>query len=216
MAELAVLGMGRFGRSVARFLTLEGQSVLAVDRDRARLDRVAEEVDSVSVADTTDEGALASLRLDRMSCVVVAMGSRALEASLLTTALLRGLDVPRLVARAFDERHARLLLAIGANEVINPEDEIGRRLALRLAHPDVVDQFRLGDSVVAQVEAPEVFAGRSLDDLDLPGEHALAVLAIHRGDRVIPRPGGDESVEGGDLLVVLGDPEAVRRVATLE
>lgn len=216
MGEFAVIGMGRFGRSVARFLAREGQAVLAVDVDRARLDQVVEEVDSVAVADTTDERGLASLQLGRMGCVVVTMGSRALEASLLTVAILRDLDVPRVVARAFDSRHARLLLAIGANEVINPEDEIGERLAQRLAHPDLVDQVRLGDSVIAEVTAPEAFAGRTLADLDLREEHGVAVLAIHRGDQVIAPPGAGDAVAGGDVLVLLGDPESVRRVAALE
>ena len=215
MAEFAVIGMGRFGRSVARFLALEGQAVLAVDLDRARLDLVADEVDSVAVADTTDESSLASLQLGRMSCVVVTIGSRALEASLLTTAILRDLDIPRVVARAFDERHARLLLAIGAHEVINPEDEIGHRLALRLAHPDVADELRLGESSVAVVEAPEAFAGRPVAELDLVEEHAVVLLAIRRGDRILAPPAPEEPLEGGDLLVILGDREAVRRLAAL-
>jgi len=215
MSEFAVIGLGRFGRAVARNLVLEGQAVLCIDRDPARLAQVGEEVDATARTDTTDQGALAALKLDRMSCVVVTIGSRATEASLLTVAILRELGVPRIVARAFDERHARLLLAIGANEVLNPEDEIGARLALRLVRPGIVDQIRLGEGTLAEIEAPEAFAGSSLADLDLRSRHGVAVLAIRRGPEVVTSPGAETGVESGDILVLLGDEEAIQKVAAL-
>lgn len=215
MTEFAVIGMGRFGRAVARGLARERQAVLAIDSNPARLDQVAGEVDSVALVDATDEEALAALRLDRMACAVVTIGSRATEASILTTAILRELGVGRIVARSFDERHARLLLTVGANEVLNPEDEIGRRLATRLAFPDIFDHIRLGDAVLAEVEAPEAFAGRRLEELGLRQRWDLSVLAIRRGDETLVNPAGEAEIAGGDLLVVLGHPEAIRQVADL-
>jgi trk system potassium uptake protein TrkA len=215
MAEIAVIGMGRFGRAVARSLALEGQAVLAIDREAGRLEAVAPEVDSVISIDTTQEEEVKGLRLDRMACVVVAIGSRATEASILTTAILRELGVGRIVARAFDERHARLLVTVGANEVLNPEDEIGRRLATRLAFPDIRDHIKLGEAVLAEVEAPEAFNGRRLDELDLGGTGNLSVLAIRRGVETLVSLGPEVEVAGGDLLIVLGRPEAIRQIAEL-
>lgn len=215
MADFAVIGMGRFGRAVARSLVHEGQAVLAVDLDPGRLAEVADEVDSTARADTTDEDAMAALRLDRMASVVVTIGSRATEASVLTVAILKDLGVPRIVARGFDERHARLLLAIGANEVLNPEDEIGARLASRLVRPGVLDQFRFGDAGLAELEAPEAFVGSSLAELDLRGRDRIAVLAIRRGEDVTVNPGAEAVIESGDVLVILGEEEAIHRVAAL-
>lgn len=215
MADLAVIGLGRFGRAVARSLVRDGQAVLAIDRDPARLEQVAEEVDATARADTTDEEAVAALQLERMACVVVAIGSRATEASVLTVAILRELEVPRIVARAFDERHGRLLLAIGANEVLNPEDEIGERLALHVARPGILDQIRCGSGWVAEVEAPEAFVGSPLSDLDLGPAHRVEVLAVRRGDEVTARPETDWTVESGDVLVVFGDEEAIHRIEAL-
>lgn len=215
MAEFAVIGLGRFGRAVARNLALEKQSVLAIDRLPDRLERIAPEVDAVIKVDTTDEAALSALHLERMECVVVAIGSRATEASILTVALLRELAVPRIVARAFDERHARLLLTIGASEVLNPEDEIGRRLAQRLAYPEIHDQIRLGDAVLAEVETPEAFVGTVLRDLELPERYAVSLLAIRRQGATQINPPPDSTVESGDVLVLLGGSEAVRRLAEL-
>jgi trk/ktr system potassium uptake protein len=216
MAEFAVIGIGRFGRAVARNLTIEGQAVLAVDSNPRRLEMIADEVDAVAAADTTDEEAVAALKLDRMACVVVTIGSRATEASLLTVAILRELEVPRIVARAFDERHARLLLSIGANEVLNPEDEIGKRLARNLANPGIGDQIRFGGTTVAVVEAPESLAGQHLAELELPSRYGVSVLAIGRPSEGSLRATPEETVESGDLLVLMGPPEGVKAVGALK
>jgi trk system potassium uptake protein TrkA len=214
MAELAIIGLGRFGRAVASGLVAERQGVLAIDVDPARLAQVAEMVDATVVADTTDEEALAALQLDLVDCVVVAIGSRATEASLLTTALLAQQRVPRVVARAFDERHARLLLALGAHEVINPEHEIGRRLALRLAHPAVRDRIGEGATTVVEVVAPEAFAGRTVAEIGFErrGVHVLAILR-DSGNLTPIEPA--QVIESGDRLVLLGAAEALHDLANL-
>jgi trk system potassium uptake protein TrkA len=215
VAEFAIIGLGRFGRAVARSLVREGQAVLAVDVDAERLAQIADEVDATSRTDTTDEDAMAALRLDRMSSVVVTIGSRATEASLLTVAILRELGVPRIVARAFDERHARVLLAIGANEVMNPEEDIGESLARQLARPGILGQLDLGSERIAEVEAPEAHVGSTLAELDLAGRHRLAVLLIRRGDVLLPNPSEQERIVTGDVLVVVGEEQAIRSLADL-
>jgi trk system potassium uptake protein TrkA len=216
MSEFAVIGMGRFGRAVARNLVREGQSVLAIDRDLRRLELVSGEVDATARADTTDEEAMTALKLDRMACVVVTIGSRATEASVLTVAILRELGVPRIVARSFNERHGRVLLSIGANEVLDPEDEIGGRLALRLVRPSILDQLRFGEIRLAEVEVPEAFVGQSLEELELRSRFDVNVLAIQRDDAVTPNPGPEAMIASGDVLVVLGSEVAITRMAGLK
>lgn len=215
MASFAVIGLGRFGRAVARHLTLEGQAVLAVDRDERRLELVVEEVEGTALADTTDEEAVATLQLERLAGVVVAIGPHATEASLLTTAILRELDVPRIVARAFDDRHGRLLLSMGATEILNPEDESGKRLAQQLAYPAIVEQVRLGDAAIAELEAPETFVGRPIESLDLRRQFSLTLLAIRRDEHTRANPSGEEEIESGDILVLLGSADAIRAIAAL-
>lgn len=215
MAQYAVLGLGRFGRAVARGLARAGASVLAIDRNQARLGRVAAEVDSVALADTTNEAALAALALDRMTACVIALGPRATEASLLTTALLAEQGVPCIVARAFDPRHARVLLAIGAHEVVNPEDEMGSRVAARLAHPGILEQIPLGDARLAEVETPESLVGRSLGQVDLGGRYRVSVLAIRRQGTTRARPEPAAVLESGDVLIVLGKGADIERLAEL-
>lgn len=214
MAEMAVIGLGRFGRSVARSLAEQGEAVLAIDHDPERLARVEDLVDLTARIDSTDEGTMAKLALDQLAAVVVTIGGRAPEASVLTTAICREQGVPRIIARAFDSRHARLLLAIGAHEVVHPEEEVGRLLANRLAHPGLIAELPFGEASLAEIEAPEALVGRSLHDLDLRRELDVSILAIRRADgQTVVNPGPDDSAESGDVLFVLGTPEAVHALA---
>jgi trk system potassium uptake protein TrkA len=213
MAEFAVIGAGRFGRAVARALTLQRQSVLVIDLDGARLQRIAPDVDSILQADTTHEQEVTALRLDRLTAVVVAIGSRATEASLLTVANLKEAAVVQIVARAFDNRHARLLLALGATEVMIPEDEIGERLASRLAQPAVLEHIRFADAEIAEIETPEALVGPTLRELDLRGKYSLTLLAIRSGDSTRVNPGPDDRLNSGDVVVVLGQGADIAAVA---
>jgi trk system potassium uptake protein TrkA len=212
--DFAVVGLGQFGRAVALHLVDQGAAVLAIDADPERAKLVEASVDAVVVADAADERALAELGLERMSCVVVAMGLRAKETSIMVTALLRQRGVRRVVSRATSDLHGRVLLAVGAHEIVNPEQEMGARLAHHLANPHVVDQFALGrDFVVAEVEAPEAFVEQSIRSLDLRRRSGITVMLIRREGRVMSTIDPDEKIASGDILVVLGDPTAVRRFA---
>lgn len=212
--DFAVVGLGQFGRSVALNLVQQGEAVLAIDIDPQRAQLVEADVDAVVVADATNEAALAELGLERMSCVVVAMGARARDTSIMVTALLRQRAVRRIVTRATNDLHERVLRAVGAHEIVNPEQEMGARLAGHLANPHVLDQFALDrEHVVAEVEAPETFVGRKLGDLGLRERSKVAVVLIRRRGVVISTIDENEQVDSGDVLVVLGTPLAVRQFA---
>ncbi|HLT36404.1 MAG TPA: TrkA family potassium uptake protein [Enhygromyxa sp.] len=212
--DFAVIGLGQFGRSVALNLVSQGEAVLAIDIDPTRAQMVEAQVDAVVIADATSEAALAELGLERMSCVVVAMGVRARDTSIMITALLRQRAVRRIVTRATNELHERVLRAVGAHEIVNPEQEMGARLADHLANPHVLDQFSLDrEHMVAEVEAPETFVGRKLSDLGLRERSKVAVVLIRRRGVVISTIDENQCVESGDVLVVLGTPLAVRQFA---
>jgi trk system potassium uptake protein TrkA len=212
--DFAVIGLGQFGRAVALHLVDQGAAVLAVDANPERAKLVEASVDAVLVADATEEAALVELGLERMSCVVVAMGVRAKDTSIMVTALLRQRGVRRVVSRATSDLHGRVLLAVGAHEIVNPEQEMGARLAHHHANPHVVDQFALGrDVIVAEVEAPEAYATKTLRELGLRKKASVTVVLIRRGGQVISSIDPDERLASGDVLVVLGTPTAVRQFA---
>jgi trk system potassium uptake protein TrkA len=214
--EFAVIGLGMFGRNVALGLTQHRQSVLAIDSNEEQVRALSAELDAVVCADATDETALRELHLERVACAVVTIGAEAREASILTTTLLRQIGVPRIVARSFSDLHARALLAVGAHTVVNPEQEAGERLARQLARPNILERLELGDNTeLVEIEAPETFVGKTLIDLDVRRKHAISVVAIRRGATVRASIEGTERLEEGDVLVVIGAPAAIRRVASL-
>ena len=216
MGNFVVIGLGMFGRNVALHLAAAGQAVLAVDRDQAEVDRVAPELDSVVCADATDETALRELGLERMSCAVVAIGAQSMEASILTTALLRQMGVPRIVARSLTELHSRVLRAVGAHEVVSPEEQMGQRVARRLAEPNVLDRLDLGgEAQLAEVEVPAAFVGRTLVELDVRRRHGVTVVAIRREGQVRATVRQDERFRDGDVMLVIGAADRIRRLASL-
>jgi trk system potassium uptake protein len=214
--EFAVIGLGQFGRAVALSLVREGAAVLAIDQLEERAQLVESEVDAVACADATDERALNELGLERMSCVVVAMGARARETSILTTSLLRQRGIPRIISRVANELHARVLLAVGAHEVINPELQMGQRLARNLAHPTILEQIALDENTnLVEVATPEQFIGKSMNEIDMKRRYGVSLIAIRRGGQVLPQVAGDERLARGDRLLIVGQPASVRRVASL-
>ena len=212
--QFVVIGLGIFGRNVCLNLARAGQTVLAIDLNQDEVRLLAGELDAVICADATDETTLREIGIDRMSCAVVAIGAESMEASILVTALLRQLGVPRIVARALSELHARVLHAVGAHEVVSPEAEMGLRLARRLAQPNVIERFDLGHNAeLAELAAPQSFVGSTLVDLDVRRRFGVTVVAIRRAGAIRATLEGSERIEPDDVLITIGTPDAVRRLA---
>ncbi len=212
-----VVGLGQFGKRVARSLAARGFSVLAIDRDMKEVEEVAPDVDRALALDSVDENALVDLNLEEIECAVCALGADSLEASILTTALLRQFGVPRIISRSTSPLHARILLKVGAHETINPEEEMGERLAFRLSFPSLLEQIPLSDDVsLIEIPCPEAFHHATLKELDVRRRHGLTVVAIRRahgdGPALIANPRPDEALMAGDILVVIGTPEAAQRL----
>ena len=212
--EFAVIGLGVFGWNVAVNLQRLGHSVLAVDRSDAQVQAAQVELDSVVCADATDEQAVREMNLASISCAVVAIGAESMESSILATTLLRQIGVPQIVARSLNRLHARVLRAVGAHTVVSPEEEMAERLARRLAQPNVLERIGLGqEAEVAEFELPSDFVGQTLIELDVRKKHAVSVVAIRRGSALMAPLTGEERLESGDVLVIIGTKEAVTRLA---
>jgi trk system potassium uptake protein TrkA len=214
-AEYVVIGAGQFGTALALNLAAQGQAVLVIDKDERLVQSLSPHVNAAVVADTTDEATLVELDVARMTTAVVAIGAEATEASILTTALLRQLGVPRIVARAVNQLHGRVLRAVGAHEVLNPEEEIGKRLAASLVQPNIKEQLAIGNAVLAEMNVPERFVGKSLSELNIRSHFGVTVMAVRRGDAVRANPPAHEILSTGDVVIVLGEPDAVNKVASL-
>ncbi|MGE0792028.1 MAG: TrkA family potassium uptake protein [Sandaracinaceae bacterium] len=212
--QAIVVGLGQFGMALATSLGEKGVEVLAIDTDEDHLRDIAPHVAETMCMDATDEAALARTNPERRDVCVCAIGNDAREASIISTALLRQLGAKRLVARATDPLHERILRLVGAHEVVNPEKAFGQRFATRLLYSDVVDEIVLGpDLVLTEMHPPEGFVGRSLADLQLPRRFNVTVVAMRKpGQEGIDFPVPTQPLEEGDLLVVVSRPGAVAKL----
>ena len=225
--ECAVIGLGRFGMEVALCLAHRHIPVLAVDQNREMVEEISQHVDNALCFDTTSESALRDARIHEMPLAVVAIGDHHVEDSILTTALLRQIGVPRIIARASTDLHAKILRVVGASEVVNPEKEMGVRTAQRVVAPGLTELIPLSEGVaIAELRVPSGFVGRSMMDLRVRGRYGVNVVAVRRRARdqaldeplttaFLLNPAPDEPFEANDILVVAGKEDDVKNLAAL-
>ncbi|EFO80551.1 TrkA domain-containing protein [Oscillochloris trichoides DG-6] len=207
--EFAVIGLGRFGSSVALSLINRGYTVLGIDRDPEIVQRLADRMTQIISMDTTSEDALRAVDIRSFDTVVVAIGAH-FENNLLTTVALKSLGVRRVVCKALNERQQHILLKVGADQVVLPEHEAGMRLAVRLADPLVLDHLDLGPGFsVAEVRIPRRFVGQSLAKSDLRRLYGINVLAVRRNHHLIVTPPADLIFNPEDLILVIGSDDSI-------
>jgi trk system potassium uptake protein TrkA len=220
---VAVVGLGLFGRRICLTLSDLGLEVLAIDRDSVLVDQIKNHVTAAVCTDVTEEAAILDSGILSADQCVVAIGEN-MESSILVTALLKKLGVKHIIARAHSDLHAQILRTVGAERTVDPEDDMGVRLAEEIYAPDVHARIRLstGQEVV-EVEADPSFFGRTIQDLNFRQKYRLNIIAIKsrddagsasaRGsgsDRVNKLPRPDDIVMEGDVFVLIGDSEMVR------
>lgn len=210
--RFAVIGLGRFGASVARVLNEEGAYVLGIDQTTQKVDDLAPLLGRTVRADSTDPVALKALKIETFDTVVVAIGDN-VEASVLTCLNCRDLGVRRLIAKAQDAAHGRILERLGVDQVVFPQLEMGARVAANLSAGRILDYIRLSEEFgMAELEATTRMIGKSLQQLDMPRHFGLNVVAIKRGPEVVASPGAQTRVAAGDVLVVIGTAGGIEQL----
>jgi trk system potassium uptake protein TrkA len=227
MERFAVIGLGRFGMRLAIELADAGAEVIAVDRDREIVEQIRDRVTLAVCLDATDEQALLAQGIDKVDAAIVGIGTN-FEESVLTTAILKQIGVPRVISRAGTTIRGQILARVGADDVVNPERESAERWRNRLLAPAVLERSVLakGYSLV-QVEAPSSFHERTLGDLAIGSRYKVLVVAIRRttdepdadgkaGPRqtLISAPGPDSMIQPGDVLVLIGADAAIEAFPT--
>ncbi|MBO5322771.1 MAG: TrkA family potassium uptake protein [Oscillospiraceae bacterium] len=215
MKSYIVIGLGRFGSQVARQLYHLGCEVLAMDVRSELVQQIANDVTHAVVGDAQDKEVLKALGVRNLECAVVAIGDD-LSASVLTTMNLKELGVPYLVCKAHDETHRKVLQKLGADRVVIPEQENGARLARSLSTPNVLDYIELSaDYGIVEVPAPKSWWEKTLKDLNVRAKLGANIIAIRRDGRINVSPGADFMFREGDVIVVLGDAQALEKVQKL-
>ncbi len=203
--QIAVIGLGRFGSSAAMQLVRLGYDVLGVDRNEDLVENLSDELTHVVRADTSNEGALEELGIRNFDVVVVGISSE-VQSSIVTTLILKHLNVPYVIAKARDELHGEILDRIGADKVIYPEREAGLRISHTFISRELLDYVEVVPGYgVSKIRVPDRFVGRSLQVLGFGEDSGLRILMIGRGDSVVHDPQPGERIQDGDVLMVVGE-----------
>jgi len=217
MRYVAVIGLGNFGSTVARELTDKGAKVIAIDKDRERVEAIKESVSYAAALDSINEAALRSVGIQDVDVAVVCIGDD-VEANLLSTLLLKKLGVKRIWARAISPLQQEILRSLDVDKVVSLEEEMGRIVARSLVSPGVGKYISLErDHGLAEIEVPNALVGKTIDEIKPREMHRVTIAALKRrvpqiddrGERVFKEvfevaPPHDRPLEESDVLIVVG------------
>ncbi|NIM90329.1 MAG: NAD(P)-binding domain-containing protein [Candidatus Aminicenantes bacterium] len=215
--KFAVIGLGSFGSNVAKTLYEKENEVVAIDKDKEKIEAVKDFVSHAVQMESANKENLQALGLKEMDVVVVSLGPE-MEASILTVLFLHELGAKRIVAKALTEDHAKVLEAVGATEVIYPEKDMAIKIALRLNSPNILDYFPLLSGVsIQEIAPPEKFIGKSLKELDLRNKYHVQVIAIKEviTEKVTYIPRADFVIKDSDILIIMGGEKQLAKINAL-
>ncbi|WP_152396860.1 potassium channel family protein [Paenibacillus guangzhouensis] len=207
--QFAVVGLGRFGSSLAKELIELGHEVLGIDKDEEVVDAMNGKLTHAVVADATDVDTLRSLGVRNFDCGVVAIGDD-IQTSILATIQLKELGVKKVVAKAITELHGRVLERIGVDRVIFPERDMGIRVAHQLVSPNLLDYIELSkDYSIAELTVPSCLDGVSLKELSPRSRFGCSIVAINKKEGVIVVPTAEQVLSEKDIMVIIGTNEQI-------
>ena len=211
MKSILLIGLGRFGRHMAAKLRELHHEVLAVDKDEERVNDALDIVTHAQIGDSTSEAFIASLGVRNFDICVVAIGDD-FQSSLETTALLKDYGAPYVLARAARDVHAKFLLRNGADDVVYPERETASWAAVRYSSDHVFDYIRLTDDhSIYETAVPHSWVGKTIGQLGVRQRYDINILAVKRGEELIPIPGGDYCFREQETILVLGANRDVQK-----
>ncbi|HBP65445.1 MAG TPA: potassium uptake system protein [Desulfosporosinus sp.] len=211
--QFVVIGLGRFGTSVAQTLSTLGHDVLAMDKDEHAVQVIMQDVTQAVQADARDEETLRALGVRNFDVAIVAIGDD-LEANILITLMLKEMGIPYVVTKAQNALHGKVLEKIGADKIIYPEQDMGFRLANNLVRTNVMDFIELSlDYSIFEIIASSQFVGKNLGELNLRAVYGLNVVAIKQNaDQIVIAPGANAVVKEKDILVVVCNKKALAKL----
>jgi trk system potassium uptake protein TrkA len=206
--QFAVLGLGRFGLSAARTLEEMGVEVLGVDIDVNLTESLTGTLSQVVSFDIRDARGLDQVGIDHFDAVIIALKN--LEASLMATMLCKERNVPEIVVKAIDERHAEMARRLGATQVVFSERDMARRTVMHLVSNNAVDYIDLAGSIkIISIIVPDSLVGKNLIEADLRGRYNIVVIAIRHGAETMVTPSPSYCFAEGDNLFIIGTEQSL-------
>lgn len=213
MKRFLVIGLGRFGYSVASMLTRQGCEVMVLDHKEENIHMIQDEVTYAAIGDCTDSAVLEKIGVRNFDAVIVCI-SDTLEVSIMTTALLKELGAQKIIVKGQNDLHARVLRKIGADKVVLPERDMGVRLAQMLNTENVMDFIELSPSLsIIEMVVPADWVGKSIIELRVRQKYNINILAIKKKSGMVDAtPTSDTVFEKEDIIVVLGDKDNLEKL----
>lgn len=208
--QFGVIGLGRFGSSVAITLEKLGYQVLAIDKNETKIDSVKDFVTSARQTDATDTESLKEAGINNCDVVVVAIGGD-MQNSILTTIVLKEMGIKRIIVKASNAMHGKVLEKIGVEKIVYPEKDTGIRVAHQLVSTNILDFIQISnDYSMEEIKISDFLKGKTLKEMNLRKKYDIEVLAIKRGEKLILIPNAEEELLINDILIIIGKSENVR------
>ncbi|MEJ2154117.1 MAG: TrkA family potassium uptake protein [Desulfobacteraceae bacterium] len=217
MKKFAVIGLGNFGFHAAKALYEDGNEVLAVDADKGRVQSIDAFCSQAIVLEATDKESLKALGLEHMDGVIVSTGTK-ISTSILICLYLNEIGIKKILVKAMDEDHEKILKRVGATEIIHPERDMAVRISRGLSRPNILDFIPLSDEFdLIQVGPPKAFIGKNLKELNLRAKYNVHIIAIKE---LVPEnftlvPPASFVIKDSDILIMLGKSEDIRKIKML-
>lgn len=213
--QFIVIGLGKFGQSVAKTLYQLGYDVLAVDDDEAIVQEISDQVTHAVQMDATDEYSLRTLGIRNFDVAVVSIGTN-VQSSIMVTLNLKEAGVKKVIAKGNNEMHAKLLKKIGADRVILPEADMGVRVAHNLVSSNILDFIELSpDYSIVEISAPTQWLGKNIKDLDARAKYGINIMAIKTDSNINISPMATDIIGTNDILVVIGSIEDLAKIESM-
>lgn len=210
-----VIGLGKFGFHVAKTLSELGAEVIAVDREEEKVKDLSDFVTQTYILDAMDEKALREAGLSNVDVAIVSIGQN-VEANIIVVMTLMELGVKNIIAKAVNPIHGKVLEKLGVKRVVYPERDMAIRISHSLLMRNVLEEIPLTEKHgIFELTAPQPTIGKALKDLHLPRNYNIIVLAIRRNHNLLVNPSGDDIIQEGDILLLLGENEKVVKFSNL-
>lgn len=216
--QFLVIGLGRFGASVAGTLTEAGHSVVGIDQSEDRIQRVSEEIADAIKCDATDADILESMGISDYEAVIVCIGEKYIQNSILVTLLLKEKGAKKIIAKAGTKTQGRVLSKVGADIIVYPEKDMGERVARSLVSSNIIDFLRVSPDVsIIEIPVPETIVGKNLIELNLRHRYGVTIISIKNSkNKIMSPPDTNYKFQKDDVLTLIGEDKLLRKLRFTE
>jgi len=216
--QFLVIGLGRFGASVASTLTDAGLSVVGIDQSEDRIQRVSEQIADVVKCDATDADILESMGVPDYEAVIVCIGEKYIQNSILVTLLLKEKGAKKIIAKAGTRTQGRVLSKVGADIIVYPEKDMGERVAKSLVSSNIIDFLSVSSDIsIIEIPTPELMIGKTLIELNLRKKYGVTIISIKNKDNeILSPPDINYKFQKDDVLTLIGENRLLKKLRFTE